>query len=138
MAVTRVFRWTRIACALFLLAAPSSVGAVEPAREFLEGLRQRGYHDYALLYLERMRTSPLATPEFKETLGYELGVTLRDGARLLPTPKQREDQLDRARDELAKFIKDRPKNPLVVDAWSQLGQLGQIRARMRFADMEKP
>ena len=138
MAVTRVSRRTRIACALFLLAAPSSVRAVEPAREFLEGLRQRGYHDYALLYLERMRTSPLATPEFKETLGYELGVTLRDGARLLPTPKQREDQLDRARDELAKFIKDRPKNPLVVDAWSQLGQLGQIRARMRFADMEKP
>jgi hypothetical protein len=123
---------------LFVLAAAHGARAVEPAREFLEGLRQRGYHDYALMYLERMRTSPLATAEFKETLGYELGVTLRDGARLLPTPKQREDQLDRAREELAKFIKDRPKNPLVVDAWSQLGQLGQIRARMRFADMEKP
>jgi hypothetical protein len=138
MAQPRVFRSIRIIVASLVVATVSSATAVEPAREFLEGLRQRGYHDYALLYLERMRTSPLATPEFKETLGYELGVTLRDGARLLPTPKQREEQLDRARDELAKFIKDRPKNPRVMDAWSQLGQLGQIRARMRFADMERP
>ena len=48
-----------LACFLTLgcLLLPGTSLAVEPAREFLDGLRQRGYHDLAQEYLDQMKTS---------------------------------------------------------------------------------
>ena len=46
--------------------------AAEPAREFLNGLRERGYHDIALDYLKMMETSSLAPAELKEIIQFHL------------------------------------------------------------------
>jgi len=87
---------------LALVALQSPANAVEKSQEFLARLRERGLHDYAAVYLEQMRTSPLASEEFKQTIDLELAVTLADGARLNADPISREDELRRA---LASFDK---------------------------------
>ncbi|MFO0897012.1 MAG: hypothetical protein U0836_06215 [Pirellulales bacterium] len=88
----------RIAIVALLLTVlgPVVAGAVEPSKEFLAGLRERGLHDYAVLYLEQMRKSPLASPAFQQTVDLELAVTLADGARLATDPAARDEELRRA------------------------------------------
>src|SRR6478609_3961121 len=88
----------RIATVALLLTVlgPAVAGAVEPSKEFLAGLRERGLHDYAVLYLEQMRKSPLASPAFQQTIDLELAVTLADGARLATDATARDEELRRA------------------------------------------
>ncbi len=75
----------------------SDATATEPAQKFLQGLRERGYYDTAVDYLERMKTSRLAPIELKEILLYEMGTTLIEASRLQRDIAIREKQLDEAR-----------------------------------------
>jgi hypothetical protein len=61
--------------------------AAEPARQFLQGLRDRGYYDTAVDYLNMMKTSKLAPVDLKETLLYDLGSTLIEASRLQRTSR---------------------------------------------------
>ena len=110
----------------------------ETARRFLRGLRERGYHDMAVEYLEQMRTSPLSPIEFRETLFYELGVTLIEASRDQRDIKQREAQLDEAATALQRFVGMNPDHPLVTAANSQLGNLRVERARIRVEQADQP
>ena len=60
-----------------LLLVPRAEGS-EPAREFLDGLRQRGYFEEALDYLEQVRTDESIDAGFREVIDYEAGLTLID------------------------------------------------------------
>ncbi|MFH1920662.1 MAG: hypothetical protein ABIP48_12335, partial [Planctomycetota bacterium] len=62
-----------IFCGLVAVVRPGE--AAEEAWRFLEGLRQRGYHDLAVEYLDRMRASPQCPDDLKEQLDYERGTT---------------------------------------------------------------
>ncbi|HID74814.1 MAG TPA: hypothetical protein EYP56_02325 [Planctomycetaceae bacterium] len=53
---------------LAAVSVPAAGG--EAAREFLEGLRARGYYDMALAYLDQLRASPRCPPELKEAIDY--------------------------------------------------------------------
>lgn len=111
------------------LAQPSE--AAEPAARFLQALRDAGYHDMATEYLQRMRTSPLAPIEWKETLDYELGTTLIEASRAQRDLPLREKQLDEARDALKRFIGQHPEHTLVSAANNELGNLLVERARIK-------
>jgi len=108
--------------------------AVEQAQDFLDRLRERGYHDLALDYLDWLRTSPLCPKEMKDKLDYELGVTLIGASPRAGTLTKREQYLDQARDTLEKFIKENPKHPLAGTASSQcanvLVERGRIKAEL--------
>src|SRR5207247_2540728 len=75
----------RSLCVFALLAAsPCSaqrIFAVEPAREFLDALRDRGYYDVAIDYLNSVADNPAVPVTFKETMLYERGLTLVQGAK---------------------------------------------------------
>ena len=62
--------WSRVAagCVLagWLATAVGSSDAAEEAQRFLEGLRQFGYHDTALDYLDYARNDPAIDKEFKD------------------------------------------------------------------------
>ena len=110
----------------------------EPAREFLQGLRDRGYYDTAVDYLNMMRTSRRAPVEFKETLLYDLGSTLIEASRLQRDIALREKQLDEARDALNRFVGMNPDHALVNSAHSQLGNLLVERARIKMEQAKRP
>jgi tetratricopeptide (TPR) repeat protein len=106
------------------------VRAAEPAWDFLEGLRQRGYHDMALAYLDQMRTSPRCPEDLKEVVDYQVGVTLVATART-GTIEFREGQLDQASARLNQFIKDRPDHDLAAAANTQLANVLVERGRIK-------
>ncbi len=136
------FPLRRVRLRMVLLLSLSIVGAfsspcrealaAEPAREFLNGLRERGLHDIALDYLEMMETSSLAPAELKEIITYEKGVTLIEGSRAQRDQAIRQKFLDDAQ----KLLKEFTENPrtaqhaLANSARNQLGNLIVERARM--------
>lgn len=111
--------------------------AAEPARDFLRGLRERGYHDVALDYLEAMAASRLAPVELKETIIYEKGVTLIEASRSQRDSAIREKYLDDAQKLLDQFSQQRSDHPLANGARSQLGNLIVERARMKVEQSKK-
>src|SRR5687768_1218113 len=70
--------------------AVSPADAVDPAKQFLDGLRSRKYYEMALEYLDTIPGNPAVPVEFKQTLAYERGVTLVEGARWQRDPAIRD------------------------------------------------
>ncbi len=78
-----IFRLSALAVAwtaLSSLCIGPRAEAAEPAQAFVDGLRQRGYYDYALEYLNRASSDPFVSDEFKRKILYEEGLTLLEQA----------------------------------------------------------
>lgn len=138
-------RYRNVACWFLIgmlglgLAGPvPPTPSAEPAAEFLQALRERGYHDAALDYLERLKTSALVPAEFREVLLYEIGTTLIDASRTQRDLTLREKQLDEARDALTRFVGQSSAHPLASAANSQLGNMLVERARIKIEQSKKP
>jgi hypothetical protein len=119
------------------LAASSPLGAVEPAKAFLDGLRQRKYYDLAIEYLDTVPDNPAVPIQFKETLAYERGVTLVEGARWQRDPAIRDKWLDEGQQVLTEFVSAQKASLLAVGARSQLGNVIVERAKTRLDKSKK-
>ena len=93
------------------------------ALKFVAGLRARGYHDLAADYLDRLRNSPDAPADLKETLDYQDGRGLLDEASTTTDPDKKTALLDAARTKLDHFARTHANHPLAPDALMQLGRL---------------
>lgn len=113
-----------------VLAAPRRAAAEEPAREFLDALRDMGYYDVALEFLDRAPDNPAVPVEFKEIVLYEKGLTLIEGSRYERDIVLREKQLDQAKLVLDQFIAERATHAFASSAKSQLANLLVERARI--------
>ncbi len=122
--------WVTIVATLFCLFAAQPLQAAEPAAQFLEGLRAQGYHDMALIYLERIKTSEIVSPDFKETIPYEEGLTLIQDSRN-GDGVYREKQLNAAQAKFRAFVAKNPNHYLAPKASSQLGNVTVERARTK-------
>ncbi len=118
-----------VSVAAVLFAAASGL-AVEESRKFLDALRERGLHEQAVYYLEKMKDSPLAAAEFKEVIDYEAGATLINAAMTGRVMAVREKQLEQARTHFEKFVKEHPGHPMIFSARSQLANLLVQRGRI--------
>ena len=107
-----MWRIVLTAAAALLARAGSGGWASEPAQAFLDGLRERKYFDIALEYLEAAANNPAVPAAFKETIAYEKGVTLVQGARSQPDLVLREAQLDEAQKALQAFLADQSSSVL--------------------------
>ncbi|NMC19822.1 MAG: hypothetical protein GYA33_05315, partial [Thermogutta sp.] len=127
---------------LFLLAAglwltcSSSLWAVDNHRKFLEGLRERGYFDTAVDYLDGLAADPTCPPDLKEEIDYQAGTTWVLAAAQTRVTLTREQYLNRAMDRLKKFVQEHPQHPLVGDANAQLAQVLVERAKTTLASAE--
>ena len=129
---------SRFVCAaslfLFGVLLFSSVRAEEPAREFLDGLRSRGYLDAAMDYLDEMQSSSLAPTSLREAISFEKSLVLIDLSRTQRDRKIRREKLSQAQSLLDDFIRTKTDHPKANAARSTLGTLFVERARMRFGD----
>lgn len=132
----RVLAFTSLVLGCLSLAA-SAVHAAEQSEEFLERLRERGYYDTALEYLEQLKTSPLCSKEMKEKLDYEVGVTLMGLSRTAGAAPKRETILNQARDQFQKFMKEHPKHPLAGTAGSQCANVLVEQGRLKMEAVGK-
>ena len=117
--------------AVILAAAIAPVFAEEPSEAFLDGLRQRGYYDVALDYLDAAAESPVVSKRFKETVLYEKGLILVQSAKEQRDPQVRERQIDEAQKMIEEFLVAQPYSVMAGAARSQLGTILAERARVR-------
>lgn len=121
-----------------LLGFASAAIAVEPALEFLNGLRERRYYDTALQYIEQIENSPSIPAEVKEVLQYERGITLLESAKELINLDAQRRQLDMAQASFEAFTKDHPNHALAGQANTSRGLILMEKARVDIWDGDKP
>ncbi|MEX2025914.1 MAG: hypothetical protein WEH44_01415, partial [Pirellulaceae bacterium] len=129
--------WWAGICLIAALFAPLHVAAVEPAKEFLDALRRQKYFDVALDYLDTLPDNPAVPIEFKQTLPYERGITLVEGARFQRDSALKDKWLDDAQRELTNYVSGQHASLLAVNARSQLGNVIVERAKSRLEKSKK-
>lgn len=106
-----------------ILSAVLTATGAEPYLEFVEGLRKRDYHDYAILYLEKLESRADVPAEIKEIIPFEKAITLVEGARQVRSPEVQTKQLDQARGYLEQFLKASPTHPQAGRANTELANV---------------
>lgn len=131
---------SRLLVALFVCWSSGNqlVLADEPYLEFLTGLRNRGYHDYALDYLDQLSSRDDLPPEVKEVLPFERALTLLDGSKTLTSSKARREQLDAAQAAFEQFVQASPNHPLAGQANTQRADILMEKAQVDIVDAEDP
>lgn len=117
--------------ALLVVITQSSlpVSAAEPYERFLERLREQGYYDLALSYLDDISHRPALPEEFREAIEFERSLLWFQSANLLaPKSPQRAERLDQAESALRKFVDSAAKHPRRGEARLKLGGLLRLRA----------
>ena len=124
--VRRAFSVVVVFATLSLAFAPPAARADEDVRivsKFLQGLREKGYYDLAVDYLDKLREQRDVPIEVLETIDYELGRITLDEASKTGDLVRRKELLDQARARLDSFTKSQPNNPKAPDALVQLARL---------------
>ena len=90
--------------------------AVEPYLEFVQALRNQGYHDYAILYLDQISAKSNTPAEIKQVISYQKAVTLQENAKTVRSPEKQLELLSQAQGFLEDFVKQNPNHPNAADA----------------------
>lgn len=135
----RILRSVVMALTVAAFALPVAE-AEEPYVEFLQGLRDRSYYDYALLYLEGMEADPNCPADIKAIVPFEKASTLlvmaRSGA--ITNPEVQSRQLDQALGFLDEFIKASPNHPRAGEANSERAGILLGKARVEVWQSKSP
>lgn len=108
-----------------------TVRAAEEYENFLQGLRERGYYDVAVEYLDVMANSPLLTTTQKQMIPYEAARTNLEHARNDRDNVSREKLLDGAKAKFQEFIDKNPQHPQAAGAGTQMGVVLIERGRAK-------
>lgn len=112
------------------VTALSPARAAEEAWRFLDGLRQRGYHDVVLDYLDQISSSPACPEDLKKVIDYEAGLSLVSASRLANLDA-RQELLDKAHERFDKFLKAQPDHLLASEAGTQMANVLVERGKIK-------
>ena len=97
--------------------------------KFIQGLRERGYYDTALEYMDDLDQSSDVSDETRVLLDLERGVTWQQRGAASRIPEDRDQFLSRAETNLQKFLRENPNHEQAAFANATLGELLFDRAR---------
>lgn len=133
IAGTSAARGRTVVAALMFAAAfialPSIARAEEPVIEFIDGLRQRGYYDTAIEYIDSVSQRTDLNPEVRDQLDLQVGITQQQRGSVSRNPDEREQAFSLAEAALRKFLQEKPQHVQAATANSILGELLFDRAR---------
>ncbi len=115
-----------LGCFVAAICVGFPAGAAEPAEEFLSRLRDVGYYDTALAYLDRTDKIPSITATFKDAIALEKAKTYIDTAIASRSAKERDELFVSAQDQLKEFLK-LSDHPRLSEARLLLGKLQMVR-----------
>ncbi len=129
-------------CCVFLLLTLTRLASAadsppDLAAKFLEGLRQRGWNDVAIEYLDHAADDPLATDEFLDRIDYERAVTQASQAKNSVDEKQRLFLLAQATTRFQKFAKSHRDSPYAVESLGHAGKLLTEQALLLLAQADR-
>ncbi|MCH2115147.1 MAG: hypothetical protein MK171_09605 [Pirellulales bacterium] len=104
-------------------AAAKTAAATDWASLYVDGLRQRGWHDVVLEYLDRANQDPLTSDGFLVRIGYERAISQAAVANQTPGARQRQKLLATAAAGFLKYARENPNSRLEVDALGRAGNL---------------
>ena len=136
--MSRIRACRTAALALFLLgAAGVQLQAEEPARQFLEALREQALFDLANYYLQQVENDPATPQEFRDTILFEQGLTLMAISRSESDFDSRQQRLDDAQKKFREFLTAHKNHDFAPKAKSQLANVLVERARVKIAEAER-
>ena len=112
--------------------------AAEPILPFIEGLRDRGFYDITLVYLDKLEQRSDLPAEIKERIPYERAQTLLASVRELSSVDAQRQQLDAAEAAFEQFAKASPGNPLAATANTWRGRILFEKARVEIFECDDP
>jgi TolA-binding protein len=115
-----------------LLAIVSEAGAADDPRfaaDFVQALRERGYYDLTLQYLDQLRHDAQTPADIKKTIEFEEGRTLIEEATHSNDPDVSKAKLDQAKVKIESFVKANPDLPQTTEALVDLAHLLDERGR---------
>jgi hypothetical protein len=121
----RRFSWAALSAVLLLAGQGNAIAGDDPrfAADFLQALRERGYYDVALQYLDQLRHDPDTPADLKKTLEFEEGRTLIDEATHAQDPDVKKAKLDQAKVKIESFVQANPGLPQTTTALVDLAHL---------------
>lgn len=123
------------AVAALLVIPQASRSAEPPHLDFVRGLRDRGYPDLALEYLQKLAAKPPA--DIAATLPLEMARCRLDVAKTIPDLAQRQRQYTEARTEFQTFLDKNPNSPLAATARGDIAQVTVLLGRAQLARMRQ-
>lgn len=106
--------------------------------EFLDGLRDQRYYDYAVLFLEQLEQRTDVDPALKEVIPFEKAKTLLEGAQYQGSPEAMQKQLDTAKLFLEQFLKASPDHAESAQANADLAQVLVRKGRVELIQSRNP
>ena len=130
----------RLCLIVFAVLVGGSVSAqgAEPFEEFLQSLRDRGYYDFALFYLEQTEKRNDLAPKTRAVIPFEKAMTLLQGAKTVLNPLQQRRDLARAEVFLDQFVKASPQHPSAAQANTERANILLQRARVDVIQANSP
>jgi hypothetical protein len=121
-----------LAFSIVLIITPALPAAEPPEleRQFLQGLRSRGYSRLALEYLQRLEKS--APPELAVIVPLEIARTQLSLAEESPLD-ERPALYDQALAKLKKFEADHPARPEVVEAKMEIARIVSLQGKVHLS-----
>ncbi|MEM9353814.1 MAG: hypothetical protein AAGA92_12435 [Planctomycetota bacterium] len=111
-----------------LVVFPAAAQNADSEVRFVEGLRQRGWNDTALEYLDRVEEDPLAMPGFVQRIDYERAKTLAAMAQAEGGLASATDRVEQAAAAFEAFARANPDNPLALEAQREAATVLTTRA----------
>ncbi|HUG92337.1 MAG TPA: hypothetical protein VML55_15975 [Planctomycetaceae bacterium] len=105
--------------------------------ELVEGLRSRGYHDTAVVYLDQIENDARVSQDVRTVIPFERAVTLLQSARSLG-PEARREPLDRAQAQFEAFTRANPDHPLSARANTERARILLENARLGIWQARSP
>lgn len=128
---------TTVLLLVWLMNAVTIAG--EPFAEFLAGMREKGYFDYALIYLDQVQADPKSTAEMKTLVTFERAQTLIEWARSgQGGPDLAAKNYEQSLSLLEQFLAQNPNHPKAGQANSDRGRILLGKARIDSWNAKSP
>jgi len=134
----RLFHLVSMVSLFSILTCFSSASAEEQYLEFLQGLRDKNYHDTALQYLDQIAADKETPKEIIELLPFERAMTLMVFSRTQKLPKDQEQTLNLALAQLELFAKQSPNHPKAGIANTERGKIILEKAEVEGRKAQSP
>jgi hypothetical protein len=126
-------------CAAVLVAASClTVCADERHLDFVQGLRDRGYHDLAVEYLEQLAKRENLPDSVRAVIDYELGKVMLLQATEERDLVKRDEQLEKSREHLQRFVSEHAGHARAADAMTDLALILVERGRVAVLQSNSP
>jgi len=112
--------------------------ADERQLEFIRRLQERGFHDVVVEYVESIRSRGNVADDVKTTADFWIGNSLLAGAELVPELERRDEQLQRARASLERFVRENPEHERAAEAQMDQARILIERGRVALLESESP